>query len=123
MKAVEEIELSARMVFPAGSLPDESDPLSFTPRELGIIKQFLHQTSEMEQRVRDAKKLETLVRQGARFSHLSPDGVIIPPKIPTARLKGILPKPVEPLSLEEMDLAIEAGATERFRPAKGGTQH
>ena len=44
-----------------------------------------------------------------------PDGVILLPKIATARLKGMIPKPAEPVSLEEMDRAIQEGATERFR--------
>ena len=44
-----------------------------------------------------------------------PDGVILLPKIPTARLKGMIPKPAQPMSLEGMDRAIEEGATERFR--------
>jgi AbrB family looped-hinge helix DNA binding protein len=44
-----------------------------------------------------------------------PDGVIILPKIPTSKLKGMIPKPAKAVSLEQMDAAIEAGATERFR--------
>jgi len=45
-----------------------------------------------------------------------PDGVIILPKISTSKLKGMIPKPPEAVSLEQMNAAIEAGATERFRP-------
>jgi hypothetical protein len=44
--------------------------------------------------------------------------VIILPKISTARLKGMVPKPAESVSLEEIDLAIEEGATQRFRPER-----
>jgi hypothetical protein len=44
--------------------------------------------------------------------------VIILPKIPTSRLKGIIPKPARPVSLEEIDAAIEAGATQKFRQKK-----
>jgi len=44
-----------------------------------------------------------------------PDGVIILPRIPTARLKGMIPKPAKPVSLEQIDRAIEEGATQRFR--------
>jgi hypothetical protein len=44
--------------------------------------------------------------------------VIILPKILTARLKGIIPKPAKPVSLEEIDRAIESGATQRFRRKK-----
>jgi antitoxin PrlF len=47
-----------------------------------------------------------------------PDGVLILPKIPTSRLKGIIPKPAKPVSLEQVEKAIEAGATERFRRRK-----
>ena len=59
------------------------------------------------------------IKPGDRFKFFfHPDGVIILPKIPTTRLKGMLPKPAKPLSLEEMDRAIEAGATQRFRRKK-----
>ena len=47
-----------------------------------------------------------------------PDGVILLPKVSTARLKGMIPKPAQPVSLEEMDRAIQEGATERFRRRK-----
>ena len=50
------------------------------------------------------------------FFHL--DGVIILPKIPTSRLKGILPKPAKPISVEEFDRAIESDATQRYRRKK-----
>jgi antitoxin PrlF len=56
------------------------------------------------------------LKPGDRFKFFfHPDGVIILPKIPTSRLKGIVPKPAKPVSLEEIDAAIEQGATERFR--------
>ena len=62
------------------------------------------------------------IKSGDRFKFFfHPDGVILLPKIPTARLKGILPKlgkPGKPVSLEEMDRAIAEGATERFRRRK-----
>lgn len=55
------------------------------------------------------------LKPGDRFKFFfHPDGVIILPKIPTSRLKGIIPKPAKPVSLEQIDAAIEAGATERF---------
>jgi hypothetical protein len=41
--------------------------------------------------------------------------VVILPKIRTARLKGSVPKLDRVISIEEMNTAIEAGATERFR--------
>jgi len=44
--------------------------------------------------------------------------VILLPRIPTARLKGSLPKLAKPVSLRQIDQAIEAGATARFRRKK-----
>jgi AbrB family looped-hinge helix DNA binding protein len=65
--------------------------------------------------VRDRLQL----KPGDRFKFFfHPDGVIILPKISTARLKGTIPKPAQPVSLEEMDRAIAEGATERFRRRK-----
>ena len=59
------------------------------------------------------------ITPGDRFKFFfHPDGVIILPKISTARLKGMIPKPAQPVSLEEMDRAIAEGATERFRRRK-----
>jgi AbrB family looped-hinge helix DNA binding protein len=59
------------------------------------------------------------IKPGDRFKFFfHPDGVILLPKISTARLKGMLPKPAKSLTLAEIDRAIEAGATERFRPKK-----
>ena len=59
------------------------------------------------------------IKPGDRFKFFfHPDGVIILPKIPTARLKGMIPKPAQSISLEEIDRAIAEGATERFRRRK-----
>jgi len=59
------------------------------------------------------------IKSGDRFKFFfHPDGVIILPKISTARLKGMIPKPAQSVSLEEMDRAIAEGATERFRRRK-----
>ncbi len=59
------------------------------------------------------------IRPGDRFKFFfHPDGVIILPRIPTARIKGMIPKPAKPVSLAEIDMAIERGATQRFRPKK-----
>ena len=59
------------------------------------------------------------IKPGDRFKFFfHPDGVILLPKISTARLKGMIPKPAQPVSLEEMNRAIQEGATERFRPGK-----
>ena len=59
------------------------------------------------------------IKPGDRFKFFfHPDGVIILPKIPTRRLKGSVPKLARPVSLKEIDNAIAAGATERFRRRK-----
>ena len=59
------------------------------------------------------------IKAGDRFKFFfHPDGVIILPKISMARLKGRIPKPAQPVSLEEIDRAIAKGATERFRRRK-----
>lgn len=59
------------------------------------------------------------LKPGDRFKFFfHPDGVIILPKIPTSRLKGIVPKPAKPVSLEDIQAGIAAGATERFRRKK-----
>lgn len=59
------------------------------------------------------------IKPGDRFKFFfHPDGVIILPRISTARLKGMIPKPAKPVSLEEMNRAIAKGATERFRRRK-----
>ena len=57
------------------------------------------------------------LKPGDRFKFFfQPDGaVVILPKIRTARLKGSVPKLDRVISVEEMNTAIEAGATERFR--------
>ena len=59
------------------------------------------------------------IKPGDRFKFFfHPDGVIILPKIPTSRLKGMIPQPASPISLEKIDSAIESGATQRFRRKK-----
>jgi antitoxin PrlF len=57
------------------------------------------------------------LKPGDRFKFFfQPDGaVVILPRIPTSTLKGSVPKPRRAVSVEEMDSAIEAGATKRFR--------
>jgi antitoxin PrlF len=57
------------------------------------------------------------LKPGDRFTFfLQPDGVVvILPKIPTARLKGSLQKGKRPISVETMNGAIRAGATESAR--------
>lgn len=59
------------------------------------------------------------IKPGDRFKFFfHPDGVIILPRIPTKRLKGSVPRLAQSVSLKEIDQAIEAGATERFRRKK-----
>jgi antitoxin PrlF len=57
------------------------------------------------------------LKPGDRFKFfLQPDGaVVILPKIRVSKLKGSLPKLSRPVSVEEMNAAIEAAATERVR--------
>jgi antitoxin PrlF len=57
------------------------------------------------------------LKPGDRFRFFfQPDGaVVILPRIPTSALKGSVPKPSRPVSVDEVDAAIEAGATKRFR--------
>ena len=59
------------------------------------------------------------IKAGDRFKFFfHPDGVMILPKIPTRRLKGSVPKLARPVRPEEIEKAIQAGATERFRRKK-----
>jgi AbrB family looped-hinge helix DNA binding protein len=59
------------------------------------------------------------INAGDRFKFFfHPDGVIILPRIPTTRLKGSLPKLAKPVTVQEIDQAIGAGATRRFRRNK-----
>jgi len=51
---------------------------------------------------------------------LHPDGtVVLLPKIPVTALRGFLKHTGEPVTLEEMDEAIAASATERPRDSRG----
>lgn len=61
------------------------------------------------------------LKAGDRFKFfLQPDGaVVILPKIPVSRLKGSVPKLDRPVSLEEMNAAIGAGAVERYKNGSG----
>jgi AbrB family looped-hinge helix DNA binding protein len=56
------------------------------------------------------------LKPGDRFKFFfQPDGaVVILPKIRTARLKGSVPKLDRTISVEEMNIAIEAGAAKGF---------
>ena len=59
------------------------------------------------------------IKPGDRFKFLfHPDGVIILPKIPTQRLRGSVPRLARSVSLREIEKAVEAGATARFRRKK-----
>jgi antitoxin PrlF len=61
------------------------------------------------------------LKAGDRFKFfLQPDGaVVILPKIPVSRLKGSVPKLDRPVTVEEMNAAIEAGAVERYKNGSG----
>ncbi len=59
------------------------------------------------------------ISAGDRFKFFfHPDGVILLPRTPVKRLKGTLPKLAKPVTVGEIDQAIEAGATRRFRGKK-----
>jgi len=59
------------------------------------------------------------INAGDRFKFFfHPDGVILLPRIPTKRLKGSVPKLAKPVSVQEIDEAIDAGATRRFKGRK-----
>jgi antitoxin PrlF len=59
------------------------------------------------------------IKPGDRFKFFfHPDGVMILPRIATKRLKGSVPRLAQPAFQEEIDRAIEAGATRRFRRRK-----
>jgi antitoxin PrlF len=57
------------------------------------------------------------LKAGDRFKFfLQPDGrVVILPRIQISKLKGSVPRLERPVSLEEMDKAIAAGAIRRHR--------
>jgi AbrB family looped-hinge helix DNA binding protein len=57
------------------------------------------------------------LKPGDRFRFFfQPDGaVVILPRIPTSALKGSLAKRSRPVSVDEMNAAIETGATKRYR--------
>ncbi|HEY1649936.1 MAG TPA: AbrB/MazE/SpoVT family DNA-binding domain-containing protein [Terracidiphilus sp.] len=56
------------------------------------------------------------IKAGDRFKFFfHPDGVMILPKISTKHLKGSVPRLSRSVSQEEIDQAIEAGATQKFR--------
>jgi antitoxin PrlF len=57
------------------------------------------------------------LKPGDRFRFFfQPDGaVVILPRIPTSALKGSLAKRSRPVSVDEIEAAIESGATKRFR--------
>jgi AbrB family looped-hinge helix DNA binding protein len=57
------------------------------------------------------------LKPGDRFKFfLQPDGtVVILPKIRTATLKGSVPRRKNPVSVEEMNAAIEASPAGRFK--------
>lgn len=57
------------------------------------------------------------LKAGDRFKFfLQPDGrVVLLPRIRISKLKGSVPKLDRPVSLEEMEVAIAAGATRRHR--------
>jgi hypothetical protein len=62
---LDELKLIAQTMFPAGSLPDESDPIGFTNRELEIIRNLQWKTEATRQRW-----LRAEVERGDRLTEL-----------------------------------------------------
>ena len=62
------LEKMARVIFPAGTLPNESNPRTFTERELVIIRELIFRTEKMENKVLRAKMVMSGMKQGMTFS-------------------------------------------------------
>lgn len=62
---LDELRLMAQTMFPAGTLPDESDPIGFTSRELEIIRHLQWKTEATQQRWSRAE-----VERGYRLTEL-----------------------------------------------------
>jgi hypothetical protein len=62
------LELMAIIMFPTGTLPEDSDPPKFTLRELEIIRNLLWKTKNLNDRVSRAHLRRAMVDQGATFS-------------------------------------------------------
>ena len=60
----DKLELMAEIMFPIGTLPEDSDSPAFTARELEIIRALLWQTKDMHDRVSRAYLRRALVEQG-----------------------------------------------------------
>ena len=65
--STEKLERMARIMFPTGTLPEDSDPPTFTARELEIIRNLLWQTKDTRDRVSKAHLRRAMVDQGATF--------------------------------------------------------
>jgi antitoxin PrlF len=101
------------------------DAIIFCPKpdlgkaECGLLRSPVGATLSSKSQVTIPKSVREYLnlKPGDRFKFfLQPDGaVVILPKSRTARLKGSVPKLDRVISIEEMNTAIEAGATERFR--------
>ena len=61
------LELMAKIMFLTGTLPEDSDPPTFTARELEIIRNLLWKTKEMHDRISRAHLRRAMVDQGATF--------------------------------------------------------
>ena len=94
-------------------------PLLLLECKGGILPMEATLSSKGQATIPKAVRERLHLKPGDRFKFFfHPDGVIILPKIPTSRLKGIIPKPAKPVSLDEINAAIEAGATQRFKRKK-----
>lgn len=67
-----DIEAIAARVFPAGSLPDHPAPVTFTAREIEILRQTLYMTDEVAERVMDAKVRNAFARRTRTLASIQP---------------------------------------------------
>ena len=57
----------AAAVFPNGTLPNESDPHTFTERELSIIRELMFDAEEINRRVLSAMMVMSGMKQGMKY--------------------------------------------------------
>lgn len=82
-------------------------------------------TSKVQVTIPKAVRERLQINPGDRIKFFfHPDGVIILPKIPTARLKGSVPKLARPVALKEFDLAPNRRLpTRRIAAQRGPTSN
>ncbi len=61
------LERMARVIFPVGTLPNESEPLKFSEREQIIIRELIFDTEEINRRVLSAMMVMSGMKQGMKY--------------------------------------------------------